>query len=82
MKETIQILEQKITKIEAAALKSFEDRSLEMLNLKNALKNLKIELEISKKEITSKSKIIKEKEKENYKLDQKNENLEENVRKE
>ena len=81
MKETIQILEQKITKIEAAALKSFEDRSLEMLNLKNALKNLKTELEISKKEITSKSKIIKEKEKENYKLDQKTENLEENVRK-
>ena len=79
--DTIKILEQKITKIEAAALQSFDDRSLETLNLKNALKNLKAELEMSKKDINLKSKMIKEKEKENYKLDQKNENLVENVRK-
>ena len=80
-KDTANILEQKITKIEAAALKSFEERKLETATMKNALKNAKSELECASKDVKNKSKALKEIEKEHYKLEQKNENLAENNRK-
>ena len=80
-KDTANILEQKITKIEAAALKSFEERKLESATMKNALKNAKSELECASKDVKNKSKALKEIEKEHYKLEQKNENLAENNRK-
>ena len=38
-KETIQILEQKISKMEASALKSFEERSVEISTLKKSVKS-------------------------------------------
>ena len=79
--EIVTILEQKIAKIEAAALKSYEDKNLETATLRDALKNTKAELEMNKKDLNAKNKLVKEKEKENQKLDQKNENLVENVKK-
>ena len=78
-KETVDILEEKISKVEASALKSFEARNIETSTLKSNLKNLKIELETSKRDLNARNKTIKEKEKENNKLDQKNKNLAENI---
>ena len=79
--EIVKILEEKLAKVEAAAFKSYEDKNLETNTLKDSLRNFKTELQNTKKDMNTRNKLVKEKEKENYKLDQKNENLVENVRK-
>ena len=79
--ETVEILEEKLAKVEAAAFKTYEDKNRETHTLKYSLRNLKNELENTKKDMNTRNKLVKEKEKENYKLGQKNENLVENIRK-
>ena len=79
--ETIKILEQKVTHIEAEALKSFNNRNQETSILKKSLKDLTDELETSKKNVSAINRTIKLKEKENYKLEQKNDNLADTVKK-
>ena len=79
--ETIQILEQKIAKVEASALKLFEERNTEVAVLKKSLKSMNIEIENSKKDSLAKNKFIKEREKEVYKFQQKCQNLEDSLKK-
>jgi chromosome segregation ATPase len=79
--ETIEILEQKISKIEASALKAFDERNIDTTVLKNSLKTANIDLEHFKKDVRAQNKCIKEKEKEIYKLEQKSENLADNLQK-
>ena len=43
-KETIDILEEKVTKAEAAALKSYEEKNTELAMLRNLVKGLNIEI--------------------------------------
>ena len=78
--EAIQLLESKIANMEASAFKSFKDKSDEVSNLKIALKNSNREITNLKDELRARNKLVKEKEKEAYKLDQKCENLEANLR--
>ena len=78
--EVIQLLESKIANMEASAFKSFKDKSDEVSNLKIALKNSNREMTNLKDELRARNKLVKEKEKEAYKLDQKCENLEANLR--
>ena len=80
-KNTLEVLEQKIGKVEAAALKSFGERNLETKTLKDALKKSNIEVETYKSDLKARNKTLKEKEKETLKLEKKNENLAENVKK-
>ena len=81
MKETIVILENKTAKAEDSAMKLFEDKNHETIHIKNTLKNLQSDFESAKKELNMKNKTIKEKNNEIYKLDQKCENLSDNVKK-
>ena len=78
--ETVEILEDKIAKIEACALKSFEEKKVEADTLKKNSKTLREELETTKKDVKFRDKTIKEKEKEAYRLGQKNDNLGETVK--
>ena len=78
--EIIQILEGIITNMEASAIKSFKDKNDEVDTLKIALKNSHQEITNLKNELKARNKLVKEKEKEAYKLDQKCENLEANLR--
>ena len=78
---TLDILETKIEKVEAAALKSYEERKLEINTLKDALKNRNIEIETCKRDLNARNKTLREKEKETTKLDKKAENLGETVKK-
>ena len=80
-KHSLEVLEQKIGKVEAAAIKSYEERNLEIKTLKGALNNRNIEVETYKSDLNAKNKTLKEKDKETYKLEKKTENLVENVRK-
>ena len=73
--ETIKILEEKVAKAEASALKHFEKTKLETACLKTSIKNLKNDLDVCKKELNDKNKVIKQKEKEVQKLDKKCDNL-------
>ena len=73
--ETIKILEEKVAKAEASALKHFEKTKLETACLKTSIKNLKNDLDVCKKEIIDETKVIKQKEKEVQKLDKKCDNL-------
>ena len=50
-KDTINILEEKVSKSEAAALKIFEERSLEIVTLKNVLKKKDSEISDFKKQL-------------------------------
>ena len=75
------ILEDKMSKVEESALNSFKASSTETSTLKEALKNLRIELEMTKKEVNTKNKVIKEKEKEIYRVVQKSENLNDTITK-
>ena len=77
---TLDILETKIEKVEAEAIKSYEGRNLEINTLKDALKNQNIEIETCKRDLNARNKTLKEKEKETYKLDGKAENLAESVK--
>ena len=79
-KETIAILEEKLGKAEAAALKSFEKTKIELATLKNANKGLSNNLEEIKKENSLKNKQLKQKEKEIKKSDVKCENLSSNLK--
>ena len=79
--ETIKILEQKVAKAEASALKSFQKRNSDVDVLKTSLRNANNDLESYKKDLQAKNKCIKEKEKEIYKLEQKSENLASNLQK-
>ena len=79
-RDTVKILEEKVAKVEAAALKSFEKSALEISTLKNANKNLNLELESERKENKQKAKVTKDKEREIQKLETKCENLTNNVR--
>ena len=74
---TIKILEEKISKSEASALKSFEEKSQEISCLKKALKFKDSELACLQKEIKLVNKTLKENEREEYRLGQKIENLSE-----
>ena len=78
--ETIQNLEEKIMNVETSAYKSFDEKNDEVNTVKNALKNANQEIAILKNEMKGKQKILKEKEREVYRLDQKCENLEENLK--
>jgi hypothetical protein len=62
-------------------LKVFEERNTEVAALKKSLKSMNIEIDYSKKDSLAKSKFIKEKEKEVYKLEQKCQNLAESLKK-
>jgi hypothetical protein len=77
--ETIDILEQKVAKAEASALKSYQERKSDGDALKKSLKTANNDLESYKKDLQAKNKCIKEKEKEIYKLEQKSENLASNL---
>ena len=78
-KDTINILEEKVSKSEAAALKIFEERSLEIVTLKNVLKKKDSEISDYKKELLEANKALKGKEKEAYKLQQKNDNQSDSI---
>jgi chromosome segregation ATPase len=77
---TIPLLEEKLAKAEASALKCFKEKSEEILTLKSDVKNKTHEIENSRKDLSIKVKEAKEKEKEIYRLDQKCENLEDTVK--
>ena len=74
-KETIDILEEKISKVESAALKSYEEKSAELAKLRNLVKGLNIEVASNKKDLNQRNKTVQEKEKEILKLNQKCTNL-------
>ena len=76
LKETIAGLEAKISKAEAAALKVFEDKKIEIETHKKQVKFLNTESDKHKQEIRSLQKVIKEKDKELFKSESKCENLE------
>ena len=79
-KETVNILEDKIAKIEAEAMKNYKDSSDKVDTLKGVIKNHKIEIENIKKDLKLENKTVKEKSKEIFKLEQKCENLQNNVK--
>ena len=78
--ETIQIFEQKIANMEASALKSFEERNVEVTSLKKSIKTSNLEIESLKKDLQARNKHVKEKENETNKLEQKCENLVANLK--
>jgi hypothetical protein len=79
-KETNKILEEKVVKAEASALKSYEQSKHDILTLKNVNKNLNTELESLKRDQNLKIKTIRDKNKELQKLEVKCDNLESNMR--
>ena len=79
--ETIEILQNKLAKAEASALRMFEEKNNEEMTLKKALNSLNKEMNTLKNEIKIKSKLIKQKEKEFYDQDLKCGNLEASVKK-
>ena len=78
--ETAEILESKVTKVEATALKVFENHKVEVDALKKQVKFLNNEVDARKKEIHSLKKSNKEKDKELFKAENKSENLEGSVK--
>ena len=81
LSDTVNVLERKLSKAEASALKSFTSKNEEILTLKASLKKQNQEGENNQKDLKSKGKIVKEKDREIYRLQQKNENLESNLNK-
>jgi hypothetical protein len=81
LSDTVNVLEKKLSKAKASALKSFNSKNEEILTLNASLKKKDQELENQKKDLNKRGKIVKEKEKEIYRLQQKNENLESNLKK-
>ena len=79
-KETIRVLEQKMAHVEASALKAFEERNVNINSLKKSVKTANFESESHKKDLLAQNKFIKEKEKEIYKLENKCENLDANLK--
>jgi hypothetical protein len=60
--EIVENLEDKLANVEAAAIKSYEVKNLETNTLKDSLRNLKTELENTKKEMNTRHKLVKQKE--------------------
>ena len=79
--DTIKLLEQKISKVEAAALKLFEEKKVEVATLKKSLNNSNMEIERFNKDVKANNKLIKDKDKEIFRLEQKNENMTDNLKK-
>ena len=79
-KDTIELLEDKIAKIEAHALKTYEEKKTEEDVYKNKLKTMNCEIVAHKTDLTKLKKSIKEKDKQIIKLEIKCENLESNVK--
>ena len=75
--EAAVLLNQKLVKADTSARESYKNKSEENLALKVVIKNRNQDLEDLKKEFINKGKVIKDKEKELYRLDQKCTNLEE-----
>ena len=80
-KETVNILEDKISKIEASAVKLYQEKGQEITNLKNNIKKQEHEIAGIKKDLSVANKIVKEKDKEIYRTVQKNDNLSDNLKK-
>ena len=78
--ETCSILEQKISKIEAAALKAFEEKNSDVTTLKNVIKNNKSENMKLKSELNQLNKTLKSKEKETRDLQKSNINKQDSIR--
>ena len=78
---TIKVLGEKLSKAEASAIKSFEEKHQEILNLKLVLKKKDSELANIQKEMKVSNKALKVKEKEEYRLSQKIDNLSDNLKK-
>ena len=77
---TIWNLEEKLRKTEASATKAFTDKNEEVSILKTSLKNANKEIDILKNNVKSKCKIVKETEKDLYKLDRKYDMSEANLK--
>ena len=78
--QTVQILEAKIANAEASTVKTINEKNEEATILKKALKNANLEISKLKNEMKGTNKLLKEKDKQVYKLDQKCENLEANMK--
>ena len=74
--ETVAVLESKVTKAEASAIKVFENHKVEVDILKKQVKFLNSEADTYKKEIQCLKKCIRDKDKELFKSESKSENLE------
>ena len=79
-RDTVQVLEEKISKIEKAAFKEYEEKKHEVTMLKTALKKQEGDVLGVKKDLNLSKKVVKEKEKEIYRTEQKNENLADNIK--
>ena len=80
-KDSCGVLEQKIAIIEASALKTYEDKKSEENTNKIVIKKYSDEIHALKKDLNDSKKLIKTKERENLKLENKCENLDINAKK-
>ena len=69
--KVINILEKKLGEAEALALKTYEDKKIEIDTLKNSVKKSDIQAKNLEKNLETKQKVIKENEKLIQKLEQK-----------
>ena len=79
--ETIEILQNKLAKAEASALRMLEEKNNELMTVKKVVNSLNKEMNTLKNEMKAKSKLMKQKEKELYDQDLKCGNLEASVKK-
>ena len=79
--DTIKILEEKIGKVEESAYRAFQEKSQEISNLKDSIKKQESEGNSLRKGVNAANKVIKEKEKEIYRVVQKSENLNDTITK-
>ena len=79
-KHTTDILEEKVTTAEAKACKLFEENKSHVEAYKKQIKHLNDEVNTTKKEIIDVKKVIKEKNKDLYRINSKCENLESTVK--
>ena len=80
-KDTCVVLEEKIANIEAAALKAYEDTKSELNTNKMVMKKYSDEVQTLNKDLHESKKLIKIKERENLKLENKCDNLASNLKK-
>ena len=78
--DTIKLLEEKISKVEEAAFREFEEKKQEIVLLKKALTKQESDVIIIKKDLNITKKGTKEKEREICRIEQKNENLSDNIK--
>ena len=79
--ETLHLLEEKIAKAEAAALKCYQEKNHEVATFKTVVKNHNDELARLKADLSQANRSLKEKDKELFRLDQKCDNLSNNMNK-